>query len=99
MSQEVRKKQFTVYNHEQLDKRKNKRIYEENSIKEIVNKFLLYEENKVINNGKTTNKALINALQILMMKFTFYMIIIVICIQFLLLKNLDLRLPIEECIE
>ena len=61
---EVRKKQFTVYNHEQLDKRKNKRIYEENSIKEIVNKFLLYEENKVINNGKTTNKALINALQI-----------------------------------
>ena len=61
---EVRKKQFTVYNHEQLDKRKNKRIYEENSIKEIVNKFLLYEENKVINNGKTTNKALIKALQI-----------------------------------
>ena len=59
----LHQKRFIVHNHNQLDKRKNKRIYEANSIEGIVRKFLEYKENRPVNNGQKKKK-LINALQI-----------------------------------
>ena len=62
----AKKKQKTiqVQNQSELDRRLRQRTYEGNSIREICNKFLLYEANQIVDNARSNNLDLINNLQI-----------------------------------